>query len=121
MNAFEEIGKVIDSWEGSKPSETWVDHKYRVYFIDKGFEANKEAIEELKNGKLKKYWVSSESSKQMDTHTFLIDPKKEKYLRVSDFCKKYKTSRQLVYFSKDKYDWLIESQNIRYIKPKEEC
>lgn len=115
MDNFRVLNFVLENWEGSTPSISWVDHKCRVYLIDNG--ENAEFIEKLKDKPFWSNWVSSERvSNGVVSHTFLLDPRKEGFMKVSDFCRKYNTTKQKVYALPGKYEWVNESQNIRYIK-----
>jgi hypothetical protein len=49
---------------------------------------------------------------------FEINPFNAGWLKVSDYCKQKKISRQYVFQAKEKFEWIIATENLRFIKPK---
>lgn len=51
-------------------------------------------------------------------YKFCINPYNIGYITVSEHCKEYNVSRQYVHKTKDKFDWIVISQNKRLLRPK---
>lgn len=49
-------------------------------------------------------------------YTFTVQPEAFGYMKVKDFCKAHGMTRQWLYQTSHKYEWIVMSKNIRFCK-----
>lgn len=86
--------------------------------ITGGWSGNEDIIKALLKNLMFSYWYSE--WKRGGYHKFEINPCQVGYIRTSEYCRQKGAYKQYIYSpaGKRKFDWIIVSENIRFIKPK---